>query len=1328
MNVRCRIEMFGGLRVRQDEREITRFSTERTAAVLACLAYHLGQPQSREALAEYGWPDRDPHRARTSLNTALSSLRRQLEPPGVPSGTVVQGDRLTVRLNPPAVTTDVQEFGEALLRARRADSSAARAECLADAVRVYAGELLPGLYDDWVRDEQTLLANCYFEAAAQLAGLLAQSGDVRRALEVAREAVSRDRLREDAHAELMRLLAASGNPAAALRQYRELQTILRAQLEDEPSPELEELAREIRARAPREAGLLRTPEPGWGLAGAPAPGGLATPRRSQREAPPSEAAGRPNGGRGLTSGTVTLLLTDVEEAGALFERMGEAFRKVLQTYCDLLSGECRRHGGEEVAPAGESFTVLFAGATQAAACAIACQKALAAQHWPPETGAPRVRIALFTGDIPPSVGAARDVVLRQAAQVRDAAHGGQILCSEATAALLKRDPPPGVQLEDLGSYRLRDMAAPERLFQVSHPDRVILRFPPPRAQKAYAGELPLELSRFFGRERELEELVPLLTSPGQRLVTLTGPGGSGKTRLAKEVARRVTAEFGGAVWFVPLADLRDAKLVPGAIADAVWLQRTPEVEPLDQLALALGELHPLLVLDNLEQFGADAGPLVLSVLDRVRSATCLATSRRTLDLPGERLYLVAPLPTPPVEGAPQELSTCPSVRLLVDRAQEAKPDFQLTAGNAGAIATLVRRLEGIPLAIELAAARSQAFSPGQMLAHLDRRFGFLVSRRQVRESRHRTLRAAIEWSCDLLEPEPRGFFYGLAVFRGGWTLEAAEAVCRQPKALEYLEQLREASLIQAEQTDLGPRFGMLDTLREFGLAQLGEAELAALRQGHGAYFLQLAERAEREFLGPAETEWMDRLEADHDNLRSALDHAAQAKDGAERELRLSGALWQFWSARGHQLEGEGRIASALRRRDAAPVAIRAKALHGGGFLAWLCGDRPKATSLLEEALQLFRASGDVVGTAETLASLGRVLFFCDGERSAARLTEAVAIARQSGCDRVLGRLLVWLGGSALFGHEEGLAEALLLEGLAVTQKAGDGQGVARALRSLGELAGQRGDLVAAEHLYGEALALVREARNPVSTAQILTVLAEVHVSLDRYLQAEACLVEAVAIARTHAIPVLGLALDALRLVCTALGEHDRAHLLATEVAAWHQASRHSHEGMDTASDLPDVYPSLPTTFRFATPEALWGWQTGGLGYRFGVDTAEALSGTGCLRMLGYPGRPEGSFGVAVRGMPAGDLGGKRLRYAGYVRTDGVRSGVAGLWLRVDGPAAAETLLLDNMLDRGPAGTTDWSPYEIVVAVPEAAASIWFGALLTGIGTAWFDALTLEVVE
>jgi predicted ATPase/DNA-binding SARP family transcriptional activator len=1097
-----RIELFGGLRVRPGSpttgaegghreegghrgppRPLTRFRTRKTALLLAYLAYLPGRDHSRDLLIDLFWPEALPEDGRRSLRQALSSLRAHLEPPGLPSGAVFLADRHTVRLRPEAVSTDVSAFEAALSAAKRAPEAIERAARLTEGVAQYRGALLAGYYHDWVLAEQERQAEAYFEALHALVLHLETVGDLREALQYARQGLCLDPLREEIQQDLIRLLAASGDPTAARRQYHEFERLLARELQAAP------------ARATRA--LLAALE----------------------ETPIALSSPQP-----VTPATVTrtFLLTDIEDSTRLWEQHGDAFKGALASHHSLLRREFRTHGGSEVGEAGDSFVVAFANAGDALAAAISAQRALAAHGWPAEMGPLKVRMALHTGEVEQRDAGYRGLPLHHASRILAAAHGGQILCSEVTAALLRGragSDPREIGLRDLGLYRLRGIRAPQRLLQVNDPSAVPQEFPAPNAEVDLTGELPVPSTRFFGRESEIARLCEMTAapSPQARLVTLTGPGGTGKTRLALEVARRLPDAWRGAVRFVPLADIAEAGRIPDALRQALRLPAVPGVTPLDQVVATLSRQPTLLLLDNFEQLVEEGAAIVRALLERVSTLACLVTSRRLLELEGEREFPVRPLPVPRptndqrpttnesppalvvgrsslVEAgvpSPENFMQCPSVQLFVDRAQAVRADFQVTVRNAAAVAALCERLEGIPLAIELAASRALVLTPAQMLTHLERRFDFLVSRRRDAAARHRTLRAAIEWSYRLLSPELQRFFAGLSVFQGGWTLEAAEAVLDEPSALECLEHLRACSLIQVEEADPDSevpevRFRMLEMLREFVREQLSAEERAELEFRHAKYYYGVTDQWDRGFCGPDARECLQRAQLDFENVRAALQCLEETGEPT-LALGMAGALAQFCLIRGYLAEARQRLEQVLEMPGAlTPTRPRANVLTWVGTLAANQEDFLVARSFLQQSLMVAEQLEDCSSVADSLSLLG-VVAHSLGELPQARALQerALAIRRELGEFQGIAVSLWNLGKLALRQEELDTSQACYDESLTLFRMMGVGWGVAFALKDRAALESRRGDYGAARSSLEESLAICRQLDHAIGLGDAL---------------------------------------------------------------------------------------------------------------------------------------------------------------------------------------------------------------------------------------------------
>ena len=494
-----------------------------------------------------------------------------------------------------------------------------------------------------------------------------------------------------------------------------------------------------------------------------------------------------------------------------------------------------------------------------------------------------------------------------------------------------------------------------------------------------AHNLPPQLTSFVGREREVAAVVGLLLRPDVRLLTLTGPGGAGKTRLAVRAVEEVLPRFADGVRFVDLSSISDPGLVSIEIARMLGVKETGVLSPLNAVVAHLRDRHMLLVLDNFEQVVL-AAPVAIQLLLACPGLTVLATSRVTLHVRGEQVYPVPPLtlPDPLQPASAQQLSQYESVQLFVLRAQAVKPEFAITTENAPAIAQICRRLDGLPLAIELAAAHVRYVPPQTIVARLGARLALLTGGAQDLPSRHQTLRATLDWSYDLLPDAARTLLARLAVFTGGCGLEAAEAVCVLDRPgghdplngdadlLGDISSLVDHSLLREEERVAGEvAFSMPETVREYALARLAESgESEVIRERHAGYYLTLAEAAEQELKGPWQADWLRRLESERDNLRAAL-LWAHGSGQAQVGLRLAGALQWFWLMRGYFTEGRTLLARALAAAGGSPAA-RAKALTGNGMLTWRQGDFEGAATLLQKALDLYRGLGDTAGAAFAL--------------------------------------------------------------------------------------------------------------------------------------------------------------------------------------------------------------------------------------------------------------------------------------------------------------------------------------------------------------------------
>ena len=811
----------------------------------------------------------------------------------------------------------------------------------------------------------------------------------------------------------------------------------------------------------------------------------------------------------LPTGTVTFLFTDIEGSTRLWQQHPAAMKDALVRHHALLQQAIESNDGYVFQIVGDAFCAAFATASRGVAAALAAQRALTGEAWG-ETGPLRVRMVLHTGSAELRAGEHKSgeyvsgLTLSHTARLLSAGHGQQILVSSATQELLRNDLPDQTQLRELGSHRLRDLPRAEQIYQVVVPD-LPDAFPALKSLEAAPGNLPRQLTTFIGREGVIADAQRRLADI--QLCTLTGPGGSGKTRLSLEIAASLANEYPDGVWLLEFAPLADPAHVPQVLATTLGVREEAGRPLVSTLVEYLRHRRALLVFDNCEHLIDACARLAEALLHTCPGVKILASSREALGVTGEAVFRVPPLSMPGSWDvlSVDELTAFEAIRLFVERATAVKPDFTLTQAGAPAVVQICQRLDGIPLAIELAAARVRTLSVQQITALLDERFRLLTGGSRTALPRHQTLRGLIDWSYSLLSDAERRLLRRVSVFGGGWTLDAAAEVCAGEgidhlDIVDLLGRLGDKSLCLTDGQSPDPRYCLLETIRQYGLEKLSDSpDGEAVRARHRDFYLHFAEYAEERLQGHDQVGWLNRLETDHDNLRAALRWSID-RDEMEEALRLGSALWPFWDTHGYVREGRAWLDDLLARARVrppsawTPVSRRAlaKVLDGAAYMRARWSEFARAGEFQAEALAVWRELGDKRGIAKALDRLGDITRELGHRaRGKALLSESLALFRELGDLRGTAHVLNNLGEVAALERDVATAKSLFEECVSLFEALADNRGLSHVLANLGGVLTMEGAYPDAEMLYARSLRLAEELGDNHAIAATLRSLGDV---------------------------------------------------------------------------------------------------------------------------------------------------------------------------------------------------------------------------------------------
>lgn len=772
------------------------------------------------------------------------------------------------------------------------------------------------------------------------------------------------------------------------------------------------------------------------------------------------------------SGTVTFLFTDIEGSTRLVQDLGEAWPETLAAHSAVLSDAIDSCSGITVRTEGDSFFAVFEKAEDAVDAAVAAQRGLASGEWPLPL---RVRMGVHTGTGQLGGDDYVGLDVHRAARIADTAHGGQLVASESTVIQVDRRLPTGVTIRDLGKFRLKDLYNPEPIFQLDI-EGLQRDFPPLRTLDVIPNNLPEQMTPFIGRRGEIDNAIELLEK--SRVLTLTGPGGTGKTRLALQIAAEVSHRYPDGVFFAGLSTVSEVEVVPSVILGSLGLSASGDESPKERLLAELADKRLLLVVDNFEHV-LQAAELVAEMVRTAPRSQFLVTSRAPLRIVGEQELAVPPLNVPKGRSVEDALAS-ESVQLLLDRAQSVRADFNIDEANAEYVVELIERLDGLPLAIELVTSRLRQFSVQTIVQRLDSKM--LAAGSVDLPERQRTIEAAIAWSHDLLDPSVKSLFARMSVFSGGARIEELERFFSDFDddfdLLDGLGELIDQSLVTRASGVSGERYRMLHVIREFAAARLEKIDGAhEAHLFHLNLYTAIAEESAQNILGAERARWLDVLEAEHDNVRAALEWGID-NDQVSQVVRLSAAMWRFWQARGHLYEAATRLELALALAGADP-AVQVKALEALGGVHWWRGDIETAMGVYKRALEIHKVLGDPAEIANAMYNYGLARATADSslEKAEPILREALEIFTDLGDDNGMANVYWGLAQARIVLGDHETVEELMEQAVEGYRRAQNEFGLAWASHEMGMLEYRRDRHVEAWPYFEAALNLFQRAND-----------------------------------------------------------------------------------------------------------------------------------------------------------------------------------------------------------------------------------------------------------
>lgn len=1033
------IEFLGKFQASLNKTIISKFRTQKTASLLAYIIYYNKIEHSRDSLIDIFWPENDIQSGRHNLSQALSSIRSQFNQVNSASSSLIISNRNFISFNKELSKTDVGLFKEISKKAFLNKYISEQKNLLSSAVELYKGHFLNGFYDDWAISEREHLQNVYIRCVNTITKYLQDSNELSQAIELNLKAISIDPLREELHQNLMQLYDMSGQYGTALKQYESLKAILKKELGVLPDTNSSSLAKNISEKARKTLTDLNN--------------NIKVEFNSNNNDKDISK---------LQFGVLTFIVVSVNSA--------INYSDIDTTKKDIKS-IILNNNGFEIEYSSNYIVAAFPRTSHAITASFEIQSLIIL-----ESKIGPFKIVIDTNDSDMYVKKYYETIVSPMVYIINAIHDGQVVITSRTLVLINRDKAISEKMEYIGNYKILGISNTEKLFLFKYfPSIKSSDFPQIKLESAYQINLPFVSTKIFGREIEIETLYGIITSMQYKIITLTGSGGVGKTRLVIEIIRKIIPSFNDNIWFIPLHDLKNHITISEFIVDSMKIQSFDYRNSFDQIIDFLkGRKHSILIFDNYEHLIHSSNNFFKDLLYNLNNITCIVTSRFKLDIDYEFEFPIKPLSVASYGDHFDSVIKNDCVQLFRDRAISVKPDFSINNSNIYYILELCKKLDGIPLAIELAAARAQVLTPKQMLEKLKDRFDFLVSKRKDISERHRTLRAVIDSSYQLLDDNIQKYFAKISIFNGDYSLESAEIITEEKMSLDYLSTLKEYSFVYTEEKNSNIRFRMFESVKEYAKEQLFEDERKLLQIKYAKYYVELSESYNDVLLKGSQITWLDNISVEMENIRYVFEWIYKNPEYIDLAVRLSKSIIKFWQIRCHYREGIDTMAKIFNANSIISNFEKANGLMNIGILFYHEGELNSANHYFNLSMYLFQDLNDKKHIADLVFRIGNIAFQYNNMKKAKECYQkSYEMYAELNLKYGISNSINGLANIAMFERDYQVAYDYQSASLLIRKELKDEQGICLILNNIGRLLFLMGNFESAKKHFESSIIISR---------------------------------------------------------------------------------------------------------------------------------------------------------------------------------------------------------------------------------------------------------------